>query len=1051
VKIFLISALLAAASLYAQSTRGSIGGEVTDAAKKPVLGASVALVQQETNQKRTAVTSAEGEFLVTLLPPGAYRLEVDAPGYRRHVQELLLDLNQEIRVEVPLLPGKITEQVNVTATRSLLRPESAAVGGVIDNRQVQGLPLDGRDFYDLSLLLPGVVPAAEGSAASVRGSFAININGAREDANDFLLDGVYNGDPKLNGTAVSPPVDAIREFEVLSSTYDASFGRNGGGQVSVVLRSGGNQFHGTAYEFFRNALFDARNYFAPSQTPAPQDQRNQFGGSLGGPLVRNRTFFFVDYQGTRDNTGVTQVTNVPTLAERTGDFSQSGLVAIDPFTGQPYPNNQMPASQIDPVGRAIAALYPAPNRDVPNQNFVSSPSTRERDDQFDLRLDHSLTAASQLSFHYSFGDESLFEPFTGPSFPLVPGYGDNVPSRAQNAMIAETHVFTPALINELRGAFDRVSLGVYQQDIGQNLNGSVGLPELSTNPRDFGLSSISVTGFSPLGDEDNNPQHGTTNVYQLTDNLTYVHGRHLAKFGFDVRILQQNAYRDIESRGFIDFTGLIIGNALEELLLGLPTDSGGATLDNPEHLRTHSYNFFANDNWRVRPNLTLNLGVRYEYNSPGVDAQNHANLYDETTQTLVPVGADGLPRSGYLPDRNNFAPRVGLAWMPHGPRTVVRTGYGIYYDQSSLAPGEGLYFSPPYFNFNVYYPLSAAAPLLLDNPFPSNYPLPTPPSALAFQRDLRTPYVQQWNFNIQRSLGGSRMLEVGYVGSKGTGLIGARDVNQPPPTPAQTYERPVPEFGEIDLLESNRNSIYHSLQARFEQRLNFGLSLLASYTWSKSIDNDSSFFSSDGDPNFPQDSYDLRAERGLSNFDVRQRLVASYGYDLPFGRGRAWLHNGGWVSRALGGWQSFGILQFQTGQPFTVSLLADDDNSNTGIDSLGFGANDRPNVVGNPRLSNPTAAEWFNTAAFAVPPYGSFGNSGRNTVEGPGTATVDLSLLKNAVIREHTTLQVRFETFNVLNHTNFGLPDNFIGSPTFGQILSAGNPRRLQLGLKLLF
>ena len=1050
-KIFLISVLLAASSLYAQSTHGSIGGEVTDAAKKPVSGASVALVQEETNQKRTAVTGAQGGFLLTLLPTGAYRLEVDAPGYRRHVQELVLDLNQEIRVEVPLLPGKITEQVNVTATRSPLRTESAAVGGVIDNRQVQGLPLDGRDFYDLSLLVPGVVPAAEGSAASVRGSFAINVDGAREDANDFLLDGVYNGDPKLNGTAVTPAVDAIREFEVLSSTYDASFGRNGGGQISVVLRSGGNQFHGTAYEFFRNALFDARNYFAPSLAPAPQDQRNQFGGSLGGPVVRNRTFFFVDYQGTRDNTGVTQVTNVPTLAERTGNFSQSGLIAIDPYTGQPFANNQIPAAYIDPVGQAIAALYPAPNRDVPNQNFVSSPDTRERDDQFDVRVDHMLTPSSQLAFHYSFGDESLFEPFTGPSFPLLPGYGDNVPSRAQNVMLAETHVFTPTLINELRGAFDRVSLGVYQQDIGQNLNGAVGLPELSSNPRDYGLSSISVTGFSPLGDEDNNPQHGTTNVYQVTDNLTYVHGRHLAKFGFDVRILQQNAYRDIESRGFIDFTGLILGNALEELLLGLPTDSGGATLDNPEHLRTHSYNFFANDNWRVRPNLTLILGLRYEYNSPGVDAQNHANLYNEATQTLVPVATNGLPRGGYLPDYNNFAPRVGLAWMPHGSRTVVRTGYGIYYDQSSLAPGEGLYFSPPYFNFNVYYPLSATQPLLLDNPFPSNFPVPTPPSALAFQRNLHTPYMQQWNFNIERSLGGSRMIEVGYVGSKGTDLIGARDINQPPPTPAETYVRPVQDFGEIDLLESNRNSIYNSLQARFEQRLNFGLSLLASYTWSKSIDNDSSFFSSDGDPNFPQDSYDLRAERGLSNFDVRQRFVASYAYDLPFGRGRTWLNNGGWVSRALGGWQSFGILQFQSGQPFTVSLLADDDNSNTGIDDLGFGANDRPNVVGNPRLPNPTAAEWFNTAAFVIPPYGTFGNSGRNTVEGPGMATVDLSLVKNTAIREHTTLQIRFETFNVLNHTNFGLPDNFIGSPTFGQILSAGNPRRLQLGLKLLF
>jgi hypothetical protein len=1041
VKASLIAILLAAASLYAQSTRGSIGGQITDAAKKPVSGATVALVDQETNKKRTTVAGPQGDFLITLLDPGTYRLAVDAPGYRSHVQDLVLDLDREIRVEVPLLPGKTVEQVTVTATRSLLRPESAAVGGVIDNRQVQGLPLDGRDFYELSLLLPGVVPAAEGSASSVRGSFAININGAREDANDFLLDGVFNGDPKLNGVAVSPPVDAVREFEVLSSTYDASFGRNGGAQVSVVLRSGGNQFHGTAYEFFRNAVFDARNYFAPSGVAAPQDQRNQFGGTLGGPIVKDRTFFFADYQGTRDSTGITQVTNVPTLAERTGNFSQSALPAIDPYTGAPFPNNTIPSPYLDSTGLAIAALYPAPNRDVLNQNYVSSPNGRMRDDNFDLRVDHTLAPSSQLTVRYSFADGTLFEPFTGVGFPLVPGYGDNVPTRDQNAMIGETHVFTPALLNEFRAGFDRVSEGVYQQDIGQSVNAQVGLPTISTNPRDLGLSLISVTGFSPIGDEDNNPQHSTSNVYQLNDNLTWVHGRHQAKFGVDYRITQQNAYRDIESRGFLDFLGDITGNALEELLLGLPTDSGVATLDNPEHLRTYSYDFFANDTWRVRPNLTLILGLRYEFNSPPVDAQNHANLYDLATQTLVPVGTDGMPRGGYVPNRDNFAPRVGLAWTPAGSRTVVRTGYGVYYDQSSLAPGEGLYFSPPYFNLNVYYPLSATQPLLLSNPFPSNFPYPYPPSVQAFQPNLHTPYVQQWNFNIEQSLGGNRMVEIGYVGSKGTDLIGARDANQPPPSTNPYFERPLPQFADIDLEESNRNSSYNSLQARFEQRLNFGLSLLASYTFAKSIDNDSSFFSSTGDSNFPQDSYDLRAERGLSNFDVRQRFVASYAYDLPFHAASRWLK----------GWQTFGILQFQTGQPFTVDLLADDDNSNTGIDSLGFGANDRPNVVGNPKLSNPSANEWFNTSAFAIPPYGSFGNSGRNTVTGPGLSTVDLSIVKNTTIGERATVQFRVEAFNVLNHTNFNLPDNFIGSPTFGQILSAGDPRRLQLALKFLW
>jgi hypothetical protein len=1022
--------------VYAQTLRGSIGGEVTDAAKKPLAGASVQLVQEETGKKRTARTDSAGDFTITLLPAGSYRLEVESSGYRRHVQTVHLDVDQEVRIDVPLLAGQSTETVNVTATRSLVRTDTASIGGVIDTRQVQGLPLDGRNFYELSLLLPGVVPPAEGSAGSVRGDFAINVNGAREDSNNFYLDGMFNGDPKLNGIALGPPVDAVREFEVLASTYDASFARNGGGQISVVTRSGGNQFHGTAYEFFRNAVLDGTNYFAPKDQPTPQDQRNQFGASGGGPVIRNRTFFFADYEGRRANTGITQVTNVPTAAERTGDFSHSSLVPINPFTQQPFPNLIIPQQFQNPVGAAIAALYPLPNRSVPHANFVSSPAQRDRDDHFDLRLDHALAPSSELAIRYSFGDRHLFEPFTGSGFPVVPGFGDNVPRRGQNAMIAETHVFTPSLLNEFRAGFDRVSLGVTQQDAGRDLNRSVGLPEISKNPRDFGLTQIGVTGFSPLGDEGNNPQHGTTNVYQVMDTLTWVRGRHQAKFGFDARILQQNAFRDVESRGFIDFLGLLIGNPLEELLLGLATDSGVATLNNAQHLRTHSLNFFANDTWRVRQNLTLTLGLRYEFNSPAVDAQDRANLYNPSTHSLVAVGTNGMPRSGYNSDLNNFAPRVGLAWMPCGRNNmVVRAGYGIYYDQSSLAPGEGLYFSPPYFNFNVYFPLSAQAPLLVNDPFPAQFPLPTAPSALAFQRDLQTPYVQQWSFSFERTIGRSRLFEVGYVGSKGTGLLGARDINQPAPSNAPFVIRPVQSFADVNLLESSRNSIYHSLQVRVEQRMDFGLSLLASYTLGKSIDNGSSFFSSTGDPNYPQNSYNLRGERGLSNFDVRHRLALSYAYDLPFGKG----------------WQTFGILQFQTGRPFTAALLPDFDNSNTGIDSLGFGSTNRPNVVGNPHISDQNPTHWFNTAAFAIGPRGTFGNAGRNILEGPGVATVNLSLVKNFKLREHTSLQFRAETFNLFNRANFDLPDNFVGSPTFGQILSAGSPRRLQLGLKLLF
>ncbi len=1036
---------MAVAHSSAQSIRGSIGGTVTDASHLAMGGAGITLTDEATNKERQAVTDARGEFLISLVPPGAYRLEVERDGYRKHVQHLALEVDQELRVDVPLLAGNRTETIDVTATRAMVRTDSAALGTVIDNRSITGLPLDGRNFYELALLIPGATPAAPGSAGSARGDLALNINGAREDSNNFLLDGIYNGDPKLNTFGVTPPVDAIREFEVLTSVYDASFGRNSGGQVNVVLKSGTNALHGSAYEFFRNGAMDARNFFAPANESKPQYQRNQFGASAGGPIRRNRTFFFADYEGNRVRQGITQVTNVPTLAERAGDFSADSQPVINPFTQQPFPGNKIPASFQNPVGVAIAALYPAPNRAVAGQNFVSSPAERDRDDHFDARLDHSLARGSDLSIRYSFADRSLFEPFTGSGFAAVPGYGDNVPRRAQNVMLSETHVFSANLINEFRAGYNRVSAGVFQQDTGQSINRAVGLPELSNNPRDFGLSLISVTGYSPLGDEYNNPQHSASNILQFVDQMTYSRGRHLIKFGVDIRDLRQNAYRDEQARGFIDFLGLITGNPLAELLMGLATDSGGAHLDNPQHLRTHSDYFFAQDTFRVRPDLTLSLGARYEYNAPAVDAESRANVYDLATQSLVRVGTDGVPRSGYEPDRNNWAPRVGVAWSPGNRGRVFRAGYGIDYDQGALATGEGLYFNPPYFDFKLYFPLQGL-PLLVNNPFPQQFPVALPSSALAFQRNFRTPYAQQWNFGIQQQMGKSRVAEIAYVGSKGTKLLAARDINQPQPSAQQPNPRPNPQFADIDYLESRADSIYHSLQARFQQRLARGLSALASYTWSKSIDDASNFFSSAGDPNFPQDSYNVRAERGLSNFDVRHRLSASYSYDLPTRR-----FDQAWLRTLASGWQTFGIFTFQSGRPFTVALLPDFDNSNTGRSILGFGSNDRPNVMGDPHLSHATPDLWFNTAAFAIPPYGSFGNSGRNILEGPSYQSISLSLVKNTRVREGITLQFRAEAFNFLNRPNFNLPDIFVGSPTFGHILSAGDPRHIQFGLKLLY
>ena len=1037
-----IWALLICLLLPLAASGQSVQGTVTNGGRKALEGVAVHLVQQETNRPRQALTGPRGEFTISNLAPGEYRIEAERDGYARQVRQIELLLDQdvtiEINLEISLLPGQRKDTVQVTAAADVLRTGPMSLGGVVDNRHITGLPLDGRNFFELGLMLPGIVPAAEGSAGSVRGDFAVNIDGAREDANNFLLDGVFNGDPKLNGVAVTPPVDAVREFEVATSGYDASFGRNGGGQFNVVLRSGGNQFHGTAYEFLRNRAVDARNFFAPAGQPGPAYQRNQFGASAGGPLRRNRTFFFADYEGRRVREGMTLISNVPTQLERTGDFSRSGVPAIDPFTQTLFPGNVVPKAYLNPVGLAIAALYPLPNRSAANQNFVSSPAQRDRDDHFDVRVDHNLRPSDDLALRYSFADRALYEPFTGPSFAAIPGFGDNVPRRAQNAMAGETHIFSARLLNELRFGLDRVSAGVFQQNMGRNLNQSVGLPQVSTNPRDTGLSLIGITGYSPIGDEYNNPQHSASTVYQVTDTLTAVRGRHLFKAGVDVRRLEQNAFRDVMANGYLDFLGMT-GNALEELLLGMPSVTTVAHVDNAEHLRTHSQYAFLQDTWRVRPDLTISAGVRYEYNAPPVDTQNRANVYDPATQSLVRVGSSGIPRGGYATDRNHFAPRIGVAWRPGHKRTVLRAGYGIAYDQSALATGEGLYFNAPYYVLNLYYSL-AQFPLSLSDPFPRNYPLALPSTALAFQRDLRTPYIEQWSFAVQQEAGRNQVVELAYAGSKGAKLIAARDLNQPLPSAQQPNPRPVPQFDDINVIESRGNSNYQSLQAGWRRTLRAGLAANAAYTWSKSIDDASGFFTTAGDPNYPQDSRHVNLERGLSDFDVRHRFSLGYSYDLPFGKGRL-----------RGGWQTFGVWTFQTGRPFTVALLPDLDNSNTGRSSLGFGANDRPNLLRNPALSGRTPDHWFDTTAFAVPPFGSFGNAGRNILAGPGFQNVNVSVIKTTGLSERARLQFRAEAFNLLNRVNLDLPGNFVGSPTFGKIQSAESPRRIQFGLKLLF
>ena len=1004
-----VSVLLVATCVEAQSHRGVIRGRVEDASGAVVAGASVLVVNEATNDTRATTSGSAGAFALAELAPGSWRVEITAPGHKTHVEWLVLEVNQERRADAQLQVGALTDRVEVIAPVAGVRRDSSAVGTVVENRQILDMPLDGRNFLELTLLAPGTAPAPQGSAASVRGDFSFSVNGAREDFNSFLLDGADNVDPKLNTTGVRPPVDAIQEFEVLTSTPDASHGRHGGSQVSVVMKSGTNRLDGTAYAFVRNGALDATNYFAPKSEAEPEYQRAQAGFSLGGPVVRDRAFFFADYEGMRADEGMTRITTVPTDAARSA----------------------LPASFMHPVGAAIAALYPRANRPGTTGNFVSSPTQRDLTDHFDIRTDTIVGASLDIMARYSFADRRLFEPFSGPGFSSLPGFGSDVRRRGQNAAASATQILSPSLLNETRVGLNRVSAAVFPES-GSVVNRDVGLPEPWSAPRDAGLSLITVTGYSPLGHEYNNPQHGTTNTWHVADTLTWTRGNHLIKAGFDGRFVRQDAFRDVQARGTLTFTGLLAGDAFSELLFGLPSFTTLARVDNPQRLRTESYAWFVQDSYRIRPNVTLTAGLRYDVTSPPVDVEDRATVYDPATGGLVHVGTGGLPRAGYDADRNNWAPRIGAAWtVDRAAATVVRGAYGVHYNHSALAPSEGLYFSDPYFTFAAYFP-SPLGVITLSDPFPRNFPIPTPNPAFGFQRDLRTPFLHAFNVTLQRQLGATRVAEIAYVGTRGRALIAARDVNQPRPSAAPLNLRPDPRFNDITLIESRGRSEYDSFQARFQQRYAFGCTMLVAYTLGRSMDDASGFFTSAGDPNFPQDSANLDAEWGRSSFDVRHRFSVSFSYDFPLD-----------VTVS-------GIVQMHSGRPFTVALLPEVDNSNTGRGSLGFGANDRPNVSGSTQLDNPGPDGWFNTGAFAMPAFGTFGNSGRNALDGPGYQNVNLAILKRVSVGG-TSLQLRAEAFNLLNRVNFDLPDNFFGSPTFGRILSAGPPRHIQFGARLSF
>jgi Carboxypeptidase regulatory-like domain/TonB dependent receptor-like, beta-barrel len=1018
----------------AQVTTGSVSGYALDPSGLSISGATVTLENERHSLRRTALSDTTGFYEFSELPPALYELSVDVRGFQPFQTVVAVPVDHHARVDVRLVIAGKGEHVVVSARSPVINTESPELGAVLDQSRIMDLPLNERDFLQLSLLVAGVAPPVEDSQLSTRGTFAMHVNGGREEFNNFLLDGVDNDDSDTRGYTLEPPVDTIQEFKIATSTYSAEYGVAGAGQVNIITRSGSNDLHGTAYEYLRNRAVDARNFFdGPGET---KYIRNQFGLGIGGPIRKNQTFFYANYDGLREEQQLTQLGTVPIPAVRQGDLSSLGTPVVNPFTGQQYPGNIIPASQISPYAADILRLFPLPNLPGASGNYLGTPLGTTMQNQGDGRIDQRLTDHAQLTLRYSYGRRELVEPFAENQVEL-PGFGDNVDDRGHNALIHVQQLFGPQVNNSVILGFNRAIRKILPQNQSVNVNALWGVNYLPTVPRDFGYPGISVVGYSRVGDVASLPIDRAGNTYQLSDNLSIIRGGHSLAMGVEIRDLQENGYIEVYSRGQIDFTGALTQTGIGDLLLGLPTLGIQSHYTGPQTLRTQGYGAYIQDDWKIARNLTLNLGLRYEYFTPPTDPTNRMATFDFQTAQLVQVGTNGTSRSGTRPDRTGFEPRLGFAWSPI-ERLVIRGGYGIYYDEGMFDVNSSLYFNPPFFTVSVFFP-TAQSLLTLADPFAATNGY-VPPAQLSIVSPNFVPgYVQQWNLNVQREIPRAGVLTLAYAASKGTHLPRSLDINQPPyPGPGPISSRaPYPAYSNILMTESGGNSDYQSFQVTFNRPLSKGLSILAAYTFSKSIDDTSAFLPVPSDQNFPQDSHNYRLERALSSFDMPNRATVALVYDLP--GSSVWIR----------GFTLSGILTAQSGQPFTPMLSTD--NSNTGNTGGNFGV-DRPNVVGSTVLANPSAEEWFNTAAFAIPPEYTWGNAGRNILRGPGLFTMDVSLRRTFNVSERLRLIAEAQAFNVENRVNFNQPDAFADQPlTFGKIFSAKDPRQIQFALRFQF
>jgi len=1040
---------LCAGTLVAQVTSSSISGRVFDPSGRVIRQAQVTLEDQLHSFARTLITDEAGGYSFIGLAPAVYTIRAEAPGFDELKRlDVALEVDSALDLDFHLKVGGPKTQVEVGAPASTLQSETASVGAVIDQDFVATLPLNQRDFLQLAFLAPGVFPPVEGSQLSSNGSYSMEVNGGREESNNFLLDGVDNNDPYISGYVVEPPVDSVQEFKMVTSSYDAEYGRSGAGQINIITRRGTNDFHATAYEYLRNKVLDSRNYFDGAGFIKAPYIRNQFGAGAGGPLRKDKTFFFANTDFFRRREGASQQAVVPTVAERAGNLSALGTTIINPLTGLPMNPAAIP---ISPLSADILKLYPQPNLTGSVNNYLGQPVEPDDRTENSFRGDHQISPHDELTLRYSQGIVNLFQPYpegvstTG----AVPGFGDYDSDHTHNAMIREQHSFGANAINSAVLGFNRFSRNFLPQNYNENVGQLWGVSWLNLPARDYGYPTISVTGFSQVGDDFAFPNLRHTNTYEAADSFTILHGRNTFSLGADIRKLQLNGHLDELARGSITFSGAITGSPLADLLLGYPTLGIQAQVNNSIRLRSMSYDTYIQDEWKVRQNLVVSLGGRYEFNSPATDPYNDMSELDLKTGQIVQVGTNGVSDSGISPDYKNFAPRVGIAWNIV-PNFVLRAGYGDFYDAGMFIIGSTAYFNPPQFVLNVFFP-SAAGLLTLNNPFPSNAGYTPPASLSVLSPKIITPYMQQWNLSAEQAIGKRGTLSLSYVGSTGSHLIRVSDLNQPSLSSTGSQDnlqsrRPYPQYSAIFDVETEGASNFNALEVHYKGQVAPGVSLWGAYTFSHSLDGQSAFLGDVADPNFPQNSHDVAAEHGPSSFDMRNRFVAAYVVSLP--------HNNRWTRNT----DLQGIVTAESGQPFTPTLSPGDDNSNTGNSGQQAGS-DRPNVIGNPNAAvNPvtkartrTTDEWFNTAAFAVAPPNTFGDAGRNSLIGPDYSSFDLSLSRRFTLHDRTTATFEAQSFNLLNHPSYSLPNPYADQASFGTISSATDPRQLQFALRLAF